>query len=132
MINVAIQVYNARYLQYCTRINELVKDYTFTWIEIKPGIIELGNSDQKIDEAIEFPEYRKYFPVTCWQEHSDTANIIIFQTGGAVDDTWGIFFINNPDFNNNLTSTLKLFPFSIYPPKRLGENAYYYSTMAPK
>ena len=56
VINVAIQVYNARYLQYCTKINELVKGYTFSRIEIKPGVIELGNTDKNIYKAIDFPE----------------------------------------------------------------------------
>ncbi|MBC8559329.1 hypothetical protein [Fumia xinanensis] len=132
VINVAIQVYNARYLQYCTKINELVKGYTFSRIEIKPGVIELGNTDKNIYKAIDFPEYRKYFSISCWQEHGDTANIIIFQTGGAVDDTWGFFFINNPDFNDDLKNTLNLLPFGIYPPERLGPNVYSYSTMTPR
>lgn len=121
------KIYNARYLQYCTKINELVKGYTFSWIEFKSGGIELGNPNKKFYKAIDFPEYRKYFPISCWQEHGDTANFIIFQTGGAVDDTWGFFFINNPDFNDDLKNTLNLFPFSIYPPERLGPNVYSYS-----
>ena len=41
---VSTKVYDYKYLQYCTKINELVNDYTFSWIEIKPGVIELGLS----------------------------------------------------------------------------------------
>ena len=105
--------------RYFSKINSLIKNLEFHTAKAKDGKIILYNKEldpiseipfEEYDEDIKFIYARKDGPV------------VYFITWGAVDDEWGIMFINDHEADNILEG--------VHQVNRVGGNAYEYSTMS--
>lgn len=102
--------------QYFSKINEIIKDLEFHSAKAKDGKIILYNSKYEPISEIAFEDYDKNIKFI--GAHKDD-NIVYFITGGAVDDEWGIMFVNDDSDSmmNGLGSVSKI-----------GSNSYKYDT----
>ena len=78
--------------QYFRKINEIIKDLEFHSAKAKDGKIILYNSKYEPISEITFEDYDKNIKFI--GAHKD-GGIIYFITAGAVDDEWGIMFVND-------------------------------------
>ena len=77
---------------YFRKINEIIKDLEFHSAKAKDGRIILYNNENEPICEIPFEEYdesQKFI----YARESD--GIVYFITAGAVDDEWGIMFVND-------------------------------------
>ena len=143
-----------QYIAYCSQINEILKEEEFFVASAQSNPLELKDQDFSIIKKIEFPNFDKNYRI--YGISKDEHNNIYFPLGGAVDDNWGIVFVNDPSINcyfdevdwikggeDHLTDTsqnevlqgnkdLGIYLSGVQRLERLGENYYYYSTMAPR
>ena len=144
-----------RYDQYCAPINDLVKDEDFFSGGIGDGQIVLCDKDYDVIKVIPFDGYKKSFHIR--QIFRDgIEGVVFFEMDRAVDDSYGIVYINDPPKNKLLEKfdlmdqygyhkigTPKQDRCGIFNGphtwmqdvaylKRIGTNSYQYSTMAPR
>ena len=143
-----------QYEDYCSQINELLKNEEFFVASAWANPLELKDQDFEVIKTIEFPHFNKHYRILGISK-DESANIY-FALGGAADDNWGIVFVNDPDINRCFDSVewikgekyhlidtsqnkdyqgdkaLGKYLSGVQQLERLSENAYYYSTMAPR
>ena len=107
--------YNNDRQEYCYKLNQIIKDYTFFKGEVKNNYIILYDNNNKIITKIMLDDSEN---VNIKYIRKDD-NRIFFVFSGSVDDDNGIIFIND-----NENSVLD----GIYNLNRLGGNSYWYST----
>jgi len=78
--------------QYFREINEIIKDLEFHSAKAKDGKIILYNNKYEPICEIPFEEYDENIKFI--GAHKDDG-IVYFITAGAVDDEWGIMFVND-------------------------------------
>ncbi len=78
--------------RYFRKINEIIKDLEFHSAKVKDGKIILYNDKYEPISEIPFESYDK--SIKFIGAHKDDG-IIYFVTAGAVDDEWGIMFVND-------------------------------------
>lgn len=78
--------------RYFSKINEIIKDLEFHSAKAEDGKIILYNDKYEPISEIPFENYDKNIKFI--GAHKDD-NIVYFTTGGAVDDEWGIMFVND-------------------------------------
>ena len=78
--------------RYFRKINEIIKDLEFHSAKAKDGKIILYNSKYEPISEIHFAEYDKNIKFIGAHKKD---SIVYFITGGAVDDEWGIMFVND-------------------------------------
>jgi len=103
--------------QYFRKINEIIKDLDFHSAKAKDGKIILYDKERNPASEIPFEEYdesRKFI----YARKSD--NIVYFITSGAVDDEWGIMFVN--DGSDSMMD-------GVGSVTRINGNSYEYNTM---
>ena len=100
--------------EYCYKLNQIVKNYTFSKGEIENNNIILYDNN-KVIAKIRFDDFEN---VNIKYIRKDK-NRIFFVFSGSIDDDNGIIFIND-----NENSVLD----GIYSLNRLGGNSYWYST----
>ena len=108
------EYYNDRQ-EYCYKLNQIIKDYSFFKGEVKNNNIILYDNNNKIITKIKLDGSEN---VNIKYIRKDD-NRIFFVFSGSVDDDNGIVFIND-----NKNSVLD----GIYNLNRLGGNSYWYST----
>ena len=103
--------------QYFRRINEIIKDLEFHSAKAKDGKIILYNNKYEPISEIPFESYDKRIKFIGAHKHD---GIVYFITGGAVDDEWGIMFVNDgsDSMMDGVGSAI-----------RIGGNSYEYNTM---
>lgn len=102
--------------EYFYEINEQIKDEDFCTAKVKAGKILLYDSQQKLIQEQSFDKYDKSITLLYVRKEG---TVIFFVTSGAVDDEYGILFIN--DNSNSMLDGIN----SI---KRIGRNSYQYDT----
>mgnify|MGYP003293681401 CR=1 FL=1 len=78
--------------RYFRKINDIIKDLDFHVAKAKDGKIVLYNKSYEIISEIPFEEYDRR--IKFFGARKD-GPVIWFTTAGAVDDEWGIMFIND-------------------------------------
>ena len=106
-----------RYAMYIERINNLVKEYDFYKGYLNDGVITLYDAFERKVIDIEFKNHNTKYPLLYFRKDGDN---IYYIRSGAVDDEFGIMFING-DANSALDGVANL--------ERCGGNSYYYDTM---
>ena len=144
-----------KYDRYCAPINELIKDVEFFSGGIGEKQIVLCDQNYDVIKVIPFNGYQKSFHIR--QMFRDGVDgVVFFEMGRAVDDSYGIVYINDSQKNKLLDGfdlmdqtgyhkigTPKRERHGIYNGphkwmpdvtylKRLGPNVYSYSTMTPR
>ncbi len=104
--------------RYFSKINAIIKDLEFHSAKAKDGKIILYNKEYEPVSEIPFEEYDE--DIKFVGAHKD-GPVVYFITGGAVDDEWGVMFINDNEADNVLEG--------VHQVNRIGGNAYEYSTM---
>ncbi len=107
--------YNDDREEYCYKLNQIIKNYTFSKGKIEKNNIILYDDNNKIITKIRFDDFEN---VNIKYIRKDK-NRIFFVFSGNIDDDSGIVFIND-----NENSVLD----GIYNLHRLGGNSYWYST----
>ena len=105
--------------RYFGKINSIIKDLEFHTAKAKDGKIILYNKEYDPISEIPFEEYDK--GIKFIGAHKD-GPVVYFITGGAVDDEWGIMFVNDHEADDILEG--------VHQVNRIGGNAYEYSTMS--
>ena len=90
-ININIKNINKQE-RYFRKINEIIKDLEFHSAKTKDGKIILYNDKYETISEIPFEDYDK--SIKFIGAHKDD-DIVYFVTSGAVDDEWGIMFVND-------------------------------------
>ncbi len=103
--------------QYFRKINEVIKNLDFCSAKVKDGEIILYDEDQKPTTEIPFAEYDEKQKFIYARKSDD---IVYFITGGAVDDEWGIMFVN--DGSDSMMD-------GVGSATRTGGNSYEYTSM---
>ncbi len=103
--------------EYFYKINTLLRDMDFYTAKTTDNTIELYDSENTLTDTIAFDDYDKSISLVYIRKEG---SVIYFITSAAVDDEWGVMYIN--DDSNNILDGVK----SI---KRIGGNSYQYSTM---
>ncbi len=106
-----------RYAMYIERINNLVKDCDFSRGYLNDGVITLYDAFERKVIDIEFKNHNTKYPLLYFRKDGDN---IYYIRSGAVDDEFGIMFING-EANSALDGVANL--------ERCGGNSYYYDTM---
>ena len=106
-----------QYAMYVEQINELVKDIDFRKGYLEEGVIALYDAFERKIGEIAFESYNGDYPLDYFRKDGDN---IFYIEYGAVDDEFGIMFING-DENSVLNGVANL--------ERCGGNSYYYDTM---
>ncbi len=78
--------------QYFRKINEIIKDLEFHSAKAKDEKIILYNNNYEPISEIPFEDFDKSIKFISAHKNN---NIVYFITGGAVDDEWGIMFVND-------------------------------------
>ena len=78
--------------QYFRKINEIIKDLEFHSAKTKDGKIILYDENRNPTSEISFEEYDESQNFIYARKSDD---IVYFITAGAVDDEWGIMFVND-------------------------------------
>ncbi|PWL44983.1 MAG: hypothetical protein DBY45_04855 [Clostridiales bacterium] len=144
----------AQYIAYCSQINEILNEEEFFVASVWSNPLELNDRHFSIIKKIEFPNFDKHYRI--YGISKDENKNIYFALGGAVDDNWGILFINDPSVNlhfdgidwikgekYHLTNSNRneviqgnkgprSYLSDVQQLERLGPNVYSYSTMTPK
>lgn len=103
--------------QYFRKINEIIKDLEFHSAKAKDGKIILYNNKYEPICEIPFEEYDESIKFIGAHKNDD---IVYFITAGAVDDEWGIMFVN--DGSDSMMD-------GIGSATRISGNSYEYDTM---
>jgi len=103
--------------EYCYKINALIKDADFNIAKIEGSKIMLYDIERNLTDEIAFEDYSSKFEIEYIRKEDE---IIYFVFDVAVDDEWGIIFVN--DDSDKMLNGIK----SI---KRIGGNSYSYSTI---
>lgn len=103
--------------QYFRKINEIIKDLEFYSAKVKDGKIILYNEKYEPISEIPFKEYDKRVKFIGARKDG---SIVYFIQYGAVDDEWGIMFVN--DGSDDMMD-------GIWHADKIGSNSYEYSTM---
>ena len=103
--------------QYFRKINDIIKDLEFHSAKTKDGKIVLYNENYEPISEIPFNDYDKSIKFIYARKNG---SIVYFIQQGAVDDEWGIMFVN--DDSDGMMS-------GIWHADRISGNAYKYSTM---
>ena len=103
--------------QYFRKINEIIKDLEFFSAKAKDGKIILYDETRNPTSEIPFEEYDGSHKFIYARKSDD---IVYFITGGAVDDEWGIMFVN--DGSDSMMD-------GVGSATKIGGNAYEYDTM---
>lgn len=103
--------------QYFKKINEIIKDLEFHSAKANDGKIVLYNNKYEPICEIPFESYDRSIKFIGARKDND---IVYFITGGAVDDEWGIMFVN--DGSDSMMD-------GVGSVSRIGGNSYEYDTM---
>lgn len=103
-------------VDYCSKINALIKDQDFRFAELADGKVILQDENRATLSEVAFDEYDSSIRfLSIWQE----APVIYFVVQGAVDDERGYLFVNG-DENKILDGLWEV--------ERVGRNGYACST----
>ena len=103
-------------VDYCSKINTLIKDQNFRFAELADGKVILQDENRATLSEVAFDEYDSSIRfLSIWQE----TPVIYFVVQGAVDDERGYLFVNG-DENKILDGLWEV--------ERVGRNGYAYST----
>lgn len=143
----------AQYTAYCSQINEILKDEEFFVASAWSNPLELKDRDLTVIKKIEFSKFDHHYRILGISKDENAS--IYFALGGAVDDNWGIVFVNDTDVNRHFdgidwikgnqhhftdagqnavrqgNKDLSVYLSGVQQLERLGPNSYSYSTMAP-
>ena len=129
----------SKHIEYFTKINEIIKDEDFNYAaignDIKLMTIELGTvvSDVK---RIPFEDYDMLYNLKYMVKANDSQNVLLFVQGRALDDSYGIAFINDEELNKKVRSTQSQYAaqyvYGIGELQLIRDNCYKYSTMKPE
>lgn len=102
---------------YFRTINAIIKDLDFHSAKVEEGKIVLYNKEREIISEIPFAYYNKNIKLIRARKEG---SIVYFTTESAVDDEWGIMFVN--DDSDKMMDGLNRVT-------RVGGNSYEFSTM---
>lgn len=103
--------------QYFRKINEIIKDMEFHTAKVKDGKIVLYDKNYDPVSEVSFKDYDKSIKFIGARKDGP---IVYFIQYGAVDDEWGIMFVN--DDSDDMMN-------GIWHADKIGSNSYEYSTM---
>jgi len=129
----------SKHIEYFTKINGIIKDEDFNYAEIGKNIelmtVEKGTVVSDI-KKIPFEDYDRLYNLKFVSKANDSQNVLLFVQGGAVDDTYGVAFINDDELNKKVRSTqaqyVSRYVHGVGELQLIRDNCYKYSTMYPE